>query len=70
MHVDVTGDDNARRAAKEKKNVNTVFGANKHVVYTVEPLFVTLNAAMLKKILTLTFLVSQSQDTQKKTPPL
>lgn len=50
MHVDVTGDDNARRVAKEqKRDVNTVLGAAKCALYTVGPLFGTLNAAMLKK---------------------
>lgn len=40
MHVDVTGDDNARREARRKeRDVNTVPGAAKYVIYTIGPLF-------------------------------
>lgn len=49
MHVDVTGHDNARREAKEKERREYSVECRECAIYTVEPLFATLNAVSWKK---------------------
>lgn len=66
MHVDVTGDDNARREANEDgRDVNTVLGAVKSVVYTVEPLFAALNCCDAEKNFLDFFIFLSSLDSHK-----